>query len=61
MLVLASLALLAACGEPKKVEKTVFDPQAQALKKARETQAVIEAGAEKTRQAIENQEEKPAY
>jgi uncharacterized lipoprotein YajG len=58
--ILASLALLTACGEPKKVEKTVFDPQVQALKKAREAQATVEAGADKTRKAVEQQEERPA-
>jgi hypothetical protein len=38
----------------------VFDPQVQALNKSRETQAVIEAGADKTRQAVEQKEERPA-
>jgi major membrane immunogen (membrane-anchored lipoprotein) len=56
-LLIASLALLVACGE-KKADQTVFDPQIQALKKARETQATVDAGADKTRQAVEAQEEK---
>jgi hypothetical protein len=52
--------LLAGCGQNQPPEKTVFDPQVQALKKARETQTTLEAGADRTRQAVENQEEKPA-
>jgi hypothetical protein len=53
-LVFVAIAVpLAACGE-KKVEKTVFDPQVQALKKAREVEATLQAGAEKTREAVES-------
>lgn len=46
-------ALLAACGEPKPPEKTVFDPQVQALKKAREAEQKIQQGAERQREAVE--------
>jgi hypothetical protein len=52
--------LIAGCSQDAPPEKTVFDPQVQALNKSRETQAVIEAGADKTRQAVEQQEERPA-
>lgn len=53
--------LLAGCGQSQPPEKTVLDPQVQALKKARETQTTLEAGADKMRRAVEQQEERPGY
>lgn len=52
--VLMMLGMLVACGERKPPEKTVFDPQVEALKKARDLEGKLKAGAEKTREAVES-------
>jgi hypothetical protein len=47
---------LAACGESKPPERTVFDAQVQTLKKARDVEATMQKGADKQRDAIEQSE-----
>jgi hypothetical protein len=42
-----ALGLSAGCGENKPPEKTVFDPQAQALKKARAAEQKLQERAQK--------------
>ena len=51
-----SLLLLVACGESKPPEKTVLDPQLQAIKKAREVEQKLEDSAQRQREQIERQE-----
>ena len=55
---------LTACSDSKPPEKTVFDAQMQALKKAREVESTLQQNAEKQREGIERSEsgaeEKPA-
>jgi hypothetical protein len=47
---------VAACSESKPPEKTVFDTQVQALKKARAVESKVQEGADKQREAIEQSE-----
>ncbi len=58
LMLFAALVLLAACGESKPPERTVFDPQLQALKKAREAEGKLQEGAQKEREEIERSEGK---
>jgi hypothetical protein len=53
--ILASLAL--ACGDDKPPQKTVFDPQVQALKKARAVGQQLEEAAQQQREQIEHQQQ----
>ncbi len=52
---LATLAMiaLAACAPDKPPDKTVFDPQVEALKKARQLEAQVQQNADAQRRAIE--------
>jgi hypothetical protein len=50
---LVVLAVLSGC-EGRKPEKTFADPQLEALKKAREVEEKLQAGAEKTREAADS-------
>jgi len=49
------VGLLAACGDSKPPQKTVFEPQVQALKKAREVGAKVDAAAQQQREQIERE------
>jgi hypothetical protein len=61
MLVLVTAAL-AACGESKPPERTVFDPQVQALKKARGVEGQMQEDAERRREQVERAEQAaPGY
>jgi hypothetical protein len=51
-----ALALLGGCGESKPPVKTVFDPQVEALKKAREVEQRVLDAAQKGRDNVERQE-----
>ena len=48
--------LLAACGDRKPPEKSVFDPQREAIQKARDTEQKLKQGAEQRQQEIEKSE-----
>ncbi|GEM_PF-2481603 len=50
------IALLGGCGDRKPPEKTVFDVQVQALKKARQVEDKLRQGAEQQRQEIDKSE-----
>lgn len=53
MVMVLCLVLLGACGESKPPQKTVFDPQVQALKKARAVEQNIQDAAQQQREQIE--------
>jgi hypothetical protein len=56
------LAFLAGCSpppEPPPPAKTVFDPLTQQMDRARETQKIVDEGAERTRKAVDAQERDP--
>lgn len=55
-MVVAAVGLLAGCGEGKPPEKTVFDPQIKAYKKAQQVEDNLAQEAQKRREAIEAQE-----
>lgn len=57
--VASSCLFLAACSAPPPPtppEKTVFDPLLQDEQRARDVQKTVDASAEQTRRAVENQE-----
>lgn len=57
ILTIVSIAvLLVGCGEGKPPEKTVFDPQIKAYKKAQQVEDNLAQEAQKRREAIEAQE-----
>lgn len=51
------LALLLGCGD-KPPEKTVFDPQVEALKRAREVERKVQDAAQQQRELIERETER---
>ena len=55
MVVAVCIGLLAGCGDSKPPQKTVFDPQLQALKKAREVGKNVDAAAQQQREQIERE------
>src|SRR3990172_3884843 len=60
ILTIVSIAvLLVGCGEGKPPEKTVFDPQVQAYKKARQLEGKLAQEAQKQREAVEAAEGRP--
>lgn len=48
-------ALLAGCSDSKPPQKTVFDPQIEAMKKARGVEQKLEAAAQRQRENVERQ------
>jgi hypothetical protein len=57
LLIVGMLAALAlACGNDKPPQKTVFDPQVQALKKARAVGEQLDQAAQQQREQIEQSE-----
>jgi outer membrane PBP1 activator LpoA protein len=52
ILALATIGIVA-CAPDKPPEKTVFDPQVETLKKARELEAQVQKSAEEQRRAID--------
>jgi hypothetical protein len=52
----AMLVALAGCGDSKPPVKTVFDPQLEALKKARQVEQKVLDAAQKERDNVERQE-----
>lgn len=54
---LATLALTAACGEKKDVKETVFGSQVQMKDKARAVEDRLREGADKNRDAIKTSEQ----
>lgn len=56
LMIMAVAAVFAGCGDGKPREKTVFDPQLDALKKARQVeQKVLDAG-QKQREDVDKQQ-----
>lgn len=49
------IGLLTACGDSRPPEKTVFDAQVQALKKAREVDRKVQDAAQQQRERIERE------
>jgi hypothetical protein len=56
ILTMFALALLTGCGDRKPPEKTVFDPQIQAIKKARQVEQKVLDAAQQQRDNVERQE-----
>ena len=55
--ILIAMLSLAACNEQKRdVKDTVFAPQVKALEKARAVEATVQEGAQKTRDAVNVQD-----
>lgn len=48
-------ALLAGCSDSKPPQKSVFDPQIEAVKKARGVEQKLEAAAQRQRENVEQQ------
>jgi hypothetical protein len=60
LIVVVLFAGLAACSESKPPPKTVFDPQLQALEKARAVQGQVDDSARREREAIEKSTGNPS-
>lgn len=57
ILLMLVLGLTVGCGDGKPPEKTVFDPQVEALKKVRGVEDKLKQGAEQERRQIEKEEQ----